>query len=155
MLQFVTDAVRFAKKPEPGKDSDMRRIIINPSGNQQKDLFQDMVIDFVLGFLGLLGISLTTGWVLRYLIGAPLTDPINPLLIMLGIATLVTMIRIHRETAMPGEGNLWMTRRTYVGTVFHVLISAYVIYLMGVAFDIPFFRAIPEWIYNSLTRLLF
>ncbi len=126
----------------------MRRIIVNPSGNEHKDLIQDLVIDFVLGFLGLLGLILITGWVLRYLVGAPLAVPLNLLLVLLGTATLVTMIRIHRETAMPGEGTCWMTRRTIVGTVFHGLVYAYVLYLMGVAFDIPFFRQLPKWVYD-------
>ncbi|MFC1836740.1 hypothetical protein ACFL2Q_18780, partial [Thermodesulfobacteriota bacterium] len=66
-----------------------------------------------------------------------------------------TMIRIHRETAMPGEGYFWMTRRTAVGTVFQCMVYAYVLYLMGVAFDIPFFREIPEWIYDFLITLAF
>lgn len=130
----------------------MRRIIVNPSGREQKDFIQDLVIDLVLGLFGLMGIVLTTACVLRRLVGVPLLDPINVLLVLLGAATLVTLIRIHRETALPGEGNFWMTRRTWVGSVFHGLVGLYTLYLMGVAFDIPAFRLIPGWIYGLVTN---
>ena len=132
----------------------MRRIIINPSGDEQKDLIQDMVIDFVLGLFGFLGLFLTTAWVFRFLIGSSLLDSLNLLFILLGVATLVTMIRIHRETAMPGEGYFWMTRRTMVGAFFHGLVYGYTLYLMGIAFDIPYFRLLPVWIYNVFLKLL-
>jgi hypothetical protein len=132
----------------------MRRIIINPSGDEHKDIIQDMVIDCVLGFFGLLGLFLSTGCVLRYLIGTPLLNPMNFLLVLLGAVTLATMIRIHREIAMPGEGCFWMTRRSVVGTLFHGLVAAYTLFLMAVAFDIAFFRRVPGWVYNFVTKLL-
>ena len=132
----------------------MRRIIINPSGDEERKLIQDIVIDLVLGALGFLGLLLTTACVLRYLVGNPLLDPSNLLLVLLGAATLATMIRIHRELAMPGEGYFWMTRRTLVGTVFHCLVYGYTLFLMGVAFDVPPFRRIPGWIYDFVAGLL-
>ena len=130
----------------------MRRIIVNPSGDEQKDLIQDVVTDLVLGSLGLLGLGLSTAWVFRYLTGNPLLDPINFLYILLGTATFVTMVKIHRETAMPGEGTLWMTRRTKVGTVCSCLTYMYVLYLMGLAFDLPYFRLVPVWITNAVWK---
>ncbi len=132
----------------------MRRIIVNPSGDEQKDFIQDMVIDLVLGVFGFLGLVLTTASGLRLLGGIPLLAPTNWLLILLGVATVVTMIKIHRETAMPGEGTFWMTRRTKVGTFLHCVVGAYALFLMGVAFDIPPFRLIPVWIYDLVTRFL-
>ncbi len=129
----------------------MKRIIVNPSGDEQQNFIQDMVIDLVLGVFGFLGLVLTTACGLRFLLGTPLLAPTNWLLILLGCATIVTMIRIHRETAMPGEGTFWMTRRTKVGTFLHCLIGAYTLFLMGVAFDIPPFRLIPVWVYDLVT----
>ena len=130
----------------------MKRIVVNPSGDEQKNYVQDLVIDFVLGAFGLLGLVLTTAWIFRYLVGVPLLDRANGLLVLLGAVTLITMIRMHRETAMPGEGNFWMTRRTKVGTVFHCLVGAYILFLMGVAYDIPPFRLIPVWVYEFFMR---
>ena len=130
----------------------MRRIIVNPSGDEEKNFIQDMVIDLVLGVFGCLGVVLTTACVLRFLVGVALLNPTNGLLIFLGVATLATMIRIHRETALPGEGNFWMTRRTMVGTLFHCLLGSYTLFLMGIAFDIPPFRRIPLWVYDFVTR---
>jgi hypothetical protein len=132
----------------------MRRIIINPSGDEQKDLIQDLIIDLVLGSFGFLGLLLTTVWVFRYLVGCSLLDPMNLLFILLGVATLVTMIRIHRETAMPGEGYFWMTKRTFVGAFFHCFVYGYALFLMGIAFDIPYFRQFPVWAYNFVLELL-
>ena len=132
----------------------MRRIIVNPSGDEEKKFIQDMVIDFVLGALAFLGVLLITGSVLRYLVGNPLLDPSNLLLTCLGAATLATMISIHRETAMPGEGRFWMTRRTPVGTFFHCLVYGYALFLTGTAFDIPYFRRIPLWVYDFVSGLL-
>ena len=136
------------------RESEMRRIIINPSGDEQKDLIQDMVIDLVLGSFGFLGLLLTTFWVFRILAGCSLVDPMNLLFILLGTATLVTMVRIHRETAMPGEGYFWMTKRTMVGAFFHCFVYAYALFLMGIAFDIPYFRQFPVWVYTFILNFL-
>lgn len=128
----------------------MRRIIINPSGEEQQNYIQDLVIDLILGAFGFFGVLLTTASVLRYFVGVPLLDPVNLLLTLLGAATVVTMIRIHRETALPGEGAFWMTRRTSVGLAFHCLLASYTVFLMALAFDIPPFRRIPMWVYSFI-----
>ncbi len=132
----------------------MRRIIVNPSGDEEKDFIQDLVIDLVLGVFGFLGVVLTTACGLRLLVGVPLLAPINWLLVLLGVATLVTMIMIHRETALPGEGTFWMTRRTQVGTFFHCFLGLYTLFLMGIAFDVPPFRRIFVLAYDFVTGFL-
>lgn len=132
----------------------MRRIVVNPSGDEQKDLIQDVIIDLVLGTLGLLGLVLSTAWVHRYLIGNPIIDLTNLLYVLLGAATFVIMTKIHRETAMPGEGTFWMTRRTKVGTICHGLVYGYLLFLMGMGFNVPPFRDVPVWIYSEVSKFL-
>ena len=132
----------------------MRRTVVNPSGDEQKDLIQDVVTDLVLGTLGFLGLVLSTAWVHRYLVGTPIIDPANLLYVLLGAATLVIMTKIHSETAMPGEGTFWMTRRTKVGTVCHGLVYGYLLLLMGMGFGVPPFRDVPVWIYNVVWKFL-
>jgi hypothetical protein len=131
----------------------MRRIVVNPSGDERGDLLRDRVFDFVLGMLGLLALFFLTAWVFLLLLGYPLLERINLLFFLLGGTTLVTMCRIYRDYALPGEGHCWMTKRTGVGTFFHCLIYSYILFLMGVAIDLPFFRIIPVWIWGLVVEL--
>lgn len=132
----------------------MKRIIIDPSGEERKDLIRDVVTDLVLGVFALFSLFLLSGSYLRYLMGYPLLQPINLLLAMLGVGTLASMIRIHREAAMPGEGVFWMTHRTPVGWVLQCIVYGYALFLMAVAFDLPPFRRIPGWVSELIHPLL-